>query len=493
MAKDASMRATDGLEDQEAPVNTGEQSPGVPVVPGERVLEIQMKLHRWAGEDPGRQFDDVFNLVCDPAFLQIAWERVRGNRDARSAGVDGNTACDVEEVKGTDVFLAEVRASLKARTFTPLPVKERMIPKPGGKRRRLGIPTVTDRVVQAALKLVLEPIFETDFHASSYGFRPGRRAQDAIAEIHFLASHRYEWVLEGDIKACFDEIDHTALMALVRKRVSDKRVLGLIKAVLKAGILTQDRQLEGTDTGTPQGGILSPLLANIALTVLDEYVVGSGGARLNSAQRDTRRKRGAPNYRIVRYADDFVIMVHGTGEQTTQIRQQIAECLTQVGLRLSVEKTTVCHIDEGFDFLGWRIQRHRQKGSDRSYVYTYPARKSLVSVTAKVRSITRQGQNQELGELIDRLNPLLRGWSMYFRHGASSKTFAYLGAFTWWRVVRWIQRKHRRIGWRQVRRRFFPEWKITDGQAVLFDPATIPIVRYRFRGTKIPSPWEPAT
>lgn len=492
MAKDASLRATDGLEDQETPVNTGDPVRGQPEgSPVERVLEIQTKLHRWAGDDPDRQFGDLFNLVCDPAFLAVAWERVRGNKGARSAGVDGNTAYYVEEVRGVGDFLTDIRASLKARTFTPLPVRERMIPKPGGKRRRLGIPTVTDRVVQAALKLVLEPIFEADFIPSSYGFRPGRSAQDAIAEIHFLASHKHEWVLEGDIKACFDEIDHTALLTLVGSRISDKRVLGLVKAFLKAGILTQEGLLD-TDTGTPQGGILSPLLANVALSVLDDHVVDVGGANLTSAQRVTRRGHGNANYRIVRYADDFVIMVHGTREHTTQIRQRIAAILTQVGLRLSEEKTTIRHIDEGFDFLGWRIQRHRQKGSDRHHVYTYASKKSLASVKAKVRALTRQRPDQPLEDLIGRLNPLLRGWSMYFRHGASSKTFSYLEAFTWWRVVRWLQRKHQRIGWRRLRRRFIPGGALTDGDTVLFNPATIKIVRYRYRGARIPNTWQVA-
>src|SRR5690606_2528786 len=161
---------------------------------------------------------------CDPAVLADAWHRVRGNRGARSAGVDGRTASSISAMRGEEKFLSGLRADLKARTFVPLPVRERMIPKPGGKRRRLGIPTVRDRVVQAALKTVLEPIFEADFQPCSYGFRPGRRAHDAIAEIHHFSSRSYEWVLEGDITACFDEIDHTALMDRVRNRVGDKRV-----------------------------------------------------------------------------------------------------------------------------------------------------------------------------------------------------------------------------------------------------------------------------
>jgi RNA-directed DNA polymerase len=223
-----------------------------------RVREIQTKLHRWARDDPHRRFDDLFNLVADPAFLLVAWVRVRGNKGARTAGVDGETAYYVETVRGVEGFLDELRSQVKDRSFRPLPVRERMIPKGGGKMRRLGIAAVRDRVVQASLKLVLEPIFEADFLPCSYGFRPKRRAHDAVAEVRFLTSHSYEWVVEGDIKACFDEISHPALMDRVRGRVGDKRVLALVKAFLKAGILGEDRVLRGTDTGTPQGSILTP-------------------------------------------------------------------------------------------------------------------------------------------------------------------------------------------------------------------------------------------
>lgn len=182
----------------------------------------------------GRRFDDLFNLVADPAFLTVAWHRVRSNKDARSAGVDGATAAYVEQRRGVEPFLADLRHQLKIRAFRPMPVRERLIPEPGSRtRRRLGIPTVTDRVVQTAVKLVFEPIFEAGFAPCSYGFRPRRRAQDAIAEIHHLGSRSYEWVLEADIEACFDSIDHAALMDRVRRRVGDKRVLALVKGVLQ--------------------------------------------------------------------------------------------------------------------------------------------------------------------------------------------------------------------------------------------------------------------
>lgn len=225
-----------------------------------------------------------------------------------------------------DAFLADLRADLKARTFRPLPVRERMIPKTGTKMRRLGIPTVRDRVVQAALKLVLEPIFEADFHPCSYGFRPKRRAHDAIAEIHFLASRTrdYEVVLEGDIEACFDNIDHVALMGRVHRRVGDKRVLGLIKAFLKAGILSEDATERDTSTGTPQGGILSPLLANVALSVLDDHFAAAWQSFGNERARKRRRHRGLATYRLVRYADDFVAMVKAPGNtpRRSETRQQ---------------------------------------------------------------------------------------------------------------------------------------------------------------------------
>src|SRR4051795_3820528 len=246
----------------------------VSVGPRRRVSEMQAKLHRWAAADLGRRFDDLFNFVHDPATLIVAFDRVAGNTGARTAGVDGLTVADVEEQIGVPGFLDDLRAQLKAGSFRPLPVRERKIPKPGGsgKVRSLGIPTVTDRVVQAALKLVLEPIFEADFVPVSYGFRPRRRAHDAIAEIHHFGTSGYRWVLDADIEACFDSIDHTALMNRVRRRVKDRRVLLLVKAFLKSGLLTELGEHRDTPTGTPQGGILSPLLANIALSALDEHV-----------------------------------------------------------------------------------------------------------------------------------------------------------------------------------------------------------------------------
>jgi RNA-directed DNA polymerase len=285
--------------------------------------------------------------------------------------------------------------SLKDGSFRPLPVRQRRIPKPGGsgKLRSLGIPTVTDRVVQAALKLVLEPIFEADFLSVSYGFRPNRRAHDAIADIHHFGTFGYHWVLDADIEACFDRIDHSALMDRVRLRVKDKRVLGLVKAFLKAGLLTELGEHQDTHTGTPQGGILSPLLANIALSVLDEHAHAPwqpGGDMSTTYWRAKRRRSGLPNWRIVRYADDFAVLVDGSREDALALREDIGRVLATMGLRFSESKTQVVHLDEGFDFLGFRIRRRRKRGSDQWFVYTFIADRPVRSVKDKIRALTNR-------------------------------------------------------------------------------------------------------
>ena len=452
----------------------------------ERVLRIQTKLHQWASNDSSRRFDDLFNLVCDPAFLMVAWARVRGNRGARSAGVDGVAPRSI--LFGTEAFLLLLRDDLKAARFAPMPVREKLIAKKSGKLRRLGIPTARDRTVQAALKLVLEPIFEADFAPCSYGFRPKRRAQDAIEEIFFYTTHGYEWTLEGDIKSCFDEIDHTALMNRVRNRIGDKRVLSLVKAFLKSGILGEDQVMRDTVTGTPQGGILSPLLANIALSVLDEHFMGQWASWGGTYGRRRRRVNGLANYRLVRYADDFVVLVTGDQGHVDELRDEVAAVLLPMGLHLSEEKTRITHIDEGFDFLGFRIRRKKKRGSQRRTIYTYPSKSALAAIKAKVRVLTQGNTNQTLANLLQRLNPVLRGWANYFRHGVSADTFDYLNAFSWRRVINWLRHKHPRASWKWLRRRYLPRWRPTEGDVSLFNPTTVAIVLYRYRGTRIPTP-----
>ncbi|MEA5457248.1 group II intron reverse transcriptase/maturase [Sinomonas sp. JGH33] len=464
--------------------------------PRGRVSEMQAKLHRWAVADPGRRFDDLFNFVHDPATLIVAFDRVAGNRGANTPGVDGLSVAWVEESIGVPGFLEGLRAALKAGTFRPLPVRERAIPKPGGsgKVRKLGIPTIADRVVQAALKLVLEPIFEAGFSPISYGFRPGRRAHDAIAEIHMFGSRGYRWVLDADIEACFDRIDHTALLERVRARVKDKRVLALVKAFLKAGVLTEQAGLKESDTGTPQGGILSPLLANIALTVLDEHVMAPWrpeGTMGTTYRRHARRRKGLPTWRIVRYADDFVVLVHGSESDVEELREEIAAVLAPLGLRFSPAKTRVVHMSEGFDFLGFRIQWRRKRGTQQWYVYTFIAERPFKAVKEKIRSMTHRVSQADPGAILTRINQILRGWANYFRHAVCSHTLDSLRHFVEWPVIRWLRKRHR-MRWKQLRRQFTTpsgRWlPLSCNGVVLFNPASVTVTRYRYRGA-IPTPW----
>jgi RNA-directed DNA polymerase len=279
-------------------------------------------------------------------------------------------------------------------------------------------------------------------------------------------------------------------MGRVRRRIGDRRVLGLVESFLKAGILDEDQVHRESNTGTPQGGILSPLLANIALEVLDEHFARvweeTSATRVD---RSRRRRHGQPAFRLVRHADDFVVLVSGTKEQTEALRPQIADVLTEVGLRLSEEKTHVVHIDEGFNFLGFRIQRHRKPGTDNCYVYTFPSRKALASIRQKVKKISRQGTNHPLADLLRQLNMALRGWTAYFQHAVSKNAFGHLRNYTWWRVIGWLRRKHRKANWKQLRRRYSATgWWPRDEEMVLFDPGKVTVTRYHYRGS-IPTPW----
>ena len=464
------------------------------------VREMQAKLHRWAGEDPSRRFGDLFNLVCDPDFLAEAWLRVKENKGSRTPGIDGATVAEIENRPGgVGVFLDGIRASLKSGEFRPEPVRQVMIPKKSGKLRKLGIATVADRVVQAALKLVLEPIFEADFQPCSYGFRPNRRAHDAIAEIQFYATHGYEWVLEADIRACFDEIGHVPLMDRLRARIKDKRVCALVKAFLKAGVMTADGEQEETYTGTPQGGILSPLLANIALSALDDYFMRQWRAQMGTdGQRRKRRKNGLGNWRLIRYADDFVVMVSGERRHAEALREEAAAALAPLGLRLAEEKTRVVHIDEGFDFLGFTIRRMRKRGTQKQYVYTVPSRKAIQAIKDKVSAKTyRSTRNQSPEALIQGINRALAGWANYFRHGVSKAVFSKIDSHAWGRIMRWLRHKYKQgrsgIGMPELRRRFCVPgtWTFAVNGVRFTGASAVPVTRYRYRGSSIPAPWTP--
>jgi RNA-directed DNA polymerase len=457
----------------------------------ERVLGWQTKLHRWAERDEQARFGDLFNLVCDPATLLVAWERVKRNRGSRTAGVDGQTRKQVEQM-GVEGVLAKLRQELKDGTYRPLPARERLIPKRSGKLRSLGISTVRDRIVQTAAKLVLEPIFEAGFCPTSYGFRPGRRAQDAIEEVRFFinAPRSYEWVIEGDVEDCFGSLHQGFLMEQVRRRVTDKRVLALIRLFLAAGVMRELGSVTATPSGTPQGSSLSPLLANIALSVLDRHFENAWAARRWHSQRARDRAKGVPSYRMIRFADDFVVLVRGTEAQAQAIKEQTAEFMReQMRLTLSPEKTAITHVDDGFDLLGFRVKRAPWRGKKR-VAYTFPSRRALREVMHRIKTLTnRSTLNLSLDELIHALNPILRGWANYHRHAASSRCFAYLSHYLWWRVIRWLRKKYPRLTWKQIRRRCWGHhWTSREGTRLHW-PDEVPVTRYRYRGHNIPSPW----
>ena len=296
-------------------------------------------------------------------------------------------------------------------------------------------------------------------------------------------------------RRAFDRIDHVALMDKVRSRVKDKRVLALVKSFLKAGLLPELGEYEDTHTGTPQGGILSPLLANIALSVLDEHLHGPwkpDGTMSTEYRRARRRAQQLPTWRLVRYADDFVVMVHGTRQHVDALREEIARVLAPTGLQFSAAKTQVVHLSDGFDFLGFRIQPRRKRGTNKEYVYTFIGQRPIRSLKAKIRALTHRTSQRELGLVLARLNQVMHGWANYFKHAVAKNIFSMLDNFAWWRIIRMLRVRHH-WRWNEVRRRFTDStgrWHpIAADEIELRRIAAIPVSRYRYRGNKIPTPW----
>ena len=480
---------------QDASVNSG-AGPRAEIA-RDRVARTQIKYHRWAKTDRTARFGDLFNLVSHPDYLWMAWTVVARNKGARTAGIDGVTVHQIEQRGEVLAFLSGIAASIEDGSYRPAPVRRVFIPKPGGKPRPLGIPTVTDRVVQQSLKMVLEPIFEADFFPVSYGFRPKRRAQDAVAEIHYYATRGYRWVLDADIEGCFDHIDHRALLARVRARIADKKTVALLRAFLKAGVLDELGGQDSTDAGTPQGGIISPLLANIALSALDEAVMAPwqpGGDQATQWARRKRMRTGLGNWRIVRYADDFVVMTNGSRDDMLALREQVVEVLGGLGLRLSETKTRITHLEQGIDFLGFHLQWRQRRGGGKWYCMTFIADKAFRSIKQTIRQLIPRRSPRPLTAVIIEVNAALRGWTYYFRHALAGRWLSFLRYFTWRRFVAW-QREQHRWNWSKVKRwlrRADGSWKtITAPGAVLFDPTKVRIERYWYRGTKIPSPYDP--
>lgn len=401
-------------------------------------LRADRNLPLFTGRTDHRLYD-LYHLVYEPTWLRTAHDRVARNAGSMTAGCDGIDMAKFDaDLEGN---LRKLGEELRNQTYRPFPVRRVHIPKKDGKLRPLGIPSIRDRIVQESLRMVLEPIFEGEFHDHSYGFRPNRSTKDALACIthHAGTRPRCYWVIEGDIAACFDTIHHRKLMSLLRRRIRDDKLLLLVWHFLRAGVM-EGRLFKDTVKGTPQGGIVSPLLANVYLHELDMFMERHIGLPHTRRQR---RLRGLGNFVHVRYADDFVVMTNGTREEAEAMRSELQRFLAdELRLTLSLEKSRITHVDDGFRFLGFEVRRHIAGTGVKVPKLLIPL-EAIRKLRAKVLAITaRSSCNHSANAKLLALNHLLRGWAEHYRCAYNaSRVFARLDSFVFWQMAHWLGAK----------------------------------------------------
>ncbi len=388
--------------------------------PKDKVRELQRKLWISAKASKTRRFHALYDRIYRMDILIEAWRRVRARRGA--GGVDQTTIEEIE-TRGVVPYLLEIQSQLRKGRYRPSAVKRVYIPKPSGDKRPLGIPTIRDRIVQMATKLVIEPIFEADFIGSSYGFRPKKNALQALEQVRQAANKGYNWVLDADIKGYFDNIEHSKLMELVSKRISDRRVLKLIRKWLASGVMIEGI-CERTVVGTPQGGVISPLLSNIYLHYLDEMW----------------QKEYSTLGILTRYADDFIIQSKRWSEMK-EGKKRISQILKSLSLELEPKKTQEVNLGmgrQGFNFLGHYLRKCRSVRYPKYYFLNrWPSKASMAKVKEAIKRITsyRRTKIRNVHELIPELNRLLRGWGEYFKTGNAARKFGHIENYVWQRLV----------------------------------------------------------
>ncbi len=460
------------------------------------IIKTQRSLAIKATHNPKHRFDHLYRVICQEEWIGWALESVLSNKGARTAGIDGMTKKAFTSEEARAAFTRELREELRKGRFQPVPVRRVYIPKSNGKTRPLGIPTLKDRVVQMLLKMILEPIWESDFLNCSNGFRPKRRTMDCIALLDSYINNRnkYYWVVEGDIKGAFDNIHHEVLLKLLAERVADRRTLDLVERFLKSGVM-ENCLFKHTEIGTPQGGLCSPLLANIYLHQLDLYWWNKYGS-LHRKVKERRRREHIGNCALIRYADDWLLLTNGGKQEAYRLRDEFQNFLAEeLKLELSVEKTHVTHVNDGFDFLGFHVRRYVSK-DDRPKLLVTPSDKTQARLKAKIKEMTARKRFLDQPLLkFNALNAVLRGWISYYRHCNAKEVAKDLDYWVNERLFLWLQKRHRLPArrilalYKQRQNGTRDNWGIRSGEQMLYlyRMSDQPITKYRSR--KLANPY----